>query len=97
MSVGEVADYMRCPHNTASGHLSILARAQLVSSARFGRTVIYRADLNGMRRLIEYLLADCCNGDASMCAAAFASLRVATCVPRGKGCSTPTKRRVGQS
>ena len=73
-TVGEIALAMQCPQNTASGHLAILARAQLVTSTRQGRTVVCRADLAGMRWLLEYLLANCCNGDPSMCATAFSSL-----------------------
>lgn len=80
LSVGEVALTMQCPQNTASGHLAILARAQLVTSARQGRSVVYRADLAGMRWLLEYLLADCCNGDPSLCVTAFSSLCTGTCV-----------------
>jgi DNA-binding transcriptional ArsR family regulator len=65
MCVGEIAGTMQCPQNTASGHLAVLARAQLVESSRAGRSVIYRADLSGIRRLIEYLLTDCCHGHPS--------------------------------
>jgi len=79
ITVGEVAAAIRCPQNTASGHLAILARAQLATSARQGRSVVYRADLAGMCWLIEYLLADCCNGDASLCASFFSALTVAKC------------------
>jgi ArsR family transcriptional regulator len=71
MPVGEIALAMQCPQNTTSGHLAILARAQLVTNQRQGRSVVYRADLNGMRWLLEYLLADCCNGDPSLCITVF--------------------------
>ena len=79
LTVGDVATAMQTPQNTTSGHLAILARAQLVTSTRQGRSVVYRADLTGMRWLLEYLLADCCNGDPSMCATAFSSLCDGTC------------------
>jgi hypothetical protein len=46
----------------------------LVTSPRQGRSVVYRADLDEIRWLLEYLLADCCNGDPSLCITAFASL-----------------------
>jgi ArsR family transcriptional regulator len=81
ITVGELALAIGCPQNTASGHLAILARAQLASSARQGRSVVYRADLAGMRWLIDYLLADCCNGNASLCAAFFPA--------PGRECSHP--------
>jgi DNA-binding transcriptional ArsR family regulator len=79
LTVGEVAAAMRCPQNTTSGHLAILARAQIVTSIRQGRSVVYRADMAGMRWLLEYLLADCCNGDPSLCASAFSSLCDGAC------------------
>lgn len=73
-TVGEIALAMGCPQNTTSGHLAVLARGRLVSSTRRGRSVVYRADLAGMQRLLEYLLADCCNGDSAACAIVFSSL-----------------------
>lgn len=79
LTVGEVAVAMQCPQNTASGHLAILARSQIVTSVRQGRSVVYRADMAGMRWLLEYLLTDCCNGDPSLCAAAFSSLCDGAC------------------
>ena len=79
LTVGAIAQAIRCPQNTTSSHLAILARAQLAISVRQGRSVLYRADLAGMRWLIEYLFADCCNGDASLCAPVFAALCVGDC------------------
>jgi len=75
MATGEVALAVRCPQNTASGHLAILSRAQLATGLRRGRSVVYRADVAGMRWLMEYLLADCCNGEASLCAPFLAVLQ----------------------
>jgi ArsR family transcriptional regulator, arsenate/arsenite/antimonite-responsive transcriptional repressor len=73
-TVGEIALAMGSPQNTTSGHLAVLARGGLVGSTRRGRSVVYRADLAGMQRLLEYLLADCCNGDSTACATVFSSL-----------------------
>ena len=56
MTVSDIALAMQCPQNTASGHLAILSRAQLITGVRSGRSVIYRADLGGVRWLVEYLL-----------------------------------------
>ena len=77
MAVGDIAEALHIPQNTASGHLAILSRAELVASARKGRSVVYRADLEGVRWLIRYLLADCCNGDPSACA----DLLAGVCMP----------------
>jgi len=79
MPVGDIAQALRCPQNTASGHLAILARAHLINGARHGRSVIYRVDLDGVRWLVEYLLGDCCNGDPSACADIFAGICATDC------------------
>jgi DNA-binding transcriptional ArsR family regulator len=89
MTAGEIAQAMHCPQNTASGHLAILARAQLVHSARNGRSVVYRVDLGGVRRLVEYLLADCCNCDPSACADIFAGICETAC-------SDPASKKPGR-
>jgi DNA-binding transcriptional ArsR family regulator len=80
MTAGEIAQAMQCPQNTASGHLAILARAQLVHGARNGRSVVYRVDLGGVRWLAEYLLTDCCNFDPSACADIVAGICAASCL-----------------
>lgn len=79
LTVTKIATAMSRPQNTTSGHLAILARAQLVTASRQARSVVYRADLDGMQWLLEYLLADCCSGDASMCASVSSSLCTAGC------------------
>ena len=45
MPAGDIAQELAVPHNTMSSHLSILARAALVSSERHGRSIVYRANL----------------------------------------------------
>src|SRR5436190_20612676 len=57
---GAIAEEIGCPHNTLSSHLAILARAGLVHGTRDGRAIAYRADVDGMRRLVSYLVNDCC-------------------------------------
>jgi DNA-binding transcriptional ArsR family regulator len=64
---GAIAEEIGCPHNTLSSHLAILARAGLVRGIREGRTIIYRADVEGMRALLEYLVSDCCNQHPELC------------------------------
>jgi DNA-binding transcriptional ArsR family regulator len=81
LPAGEIARRLDVPHNTMSAHLSILARAGLISSARHGRSVIYRVDLTAVRQLVLYLLRDCCNGNAELCAPLIADI--------AKCCSTP--------
>jgi ArsR family transcriptional regulator len=67
LAAGAVAAAVGGPHNTLSTHLAILARAGLVRATRDGRSIVYRADLAGMRQLVAFLLADCCDGRPEVC------------------------------
>jgi DNA-binding transcriptional ArsR family regulator len=67
ITAGVIADTVGAPHNTISTHLAILVRAGLLRSSRDGRTIIYRADIEGMRSLIGYLINDCCDGHPEIC------------------------------
>ncbi len=64
---GEIAEAVGAPHNTLSSHIGILARAGLVRGTRSGRSIVYRADIEGMRRLIGFLVNDCCDGHPELC------------------------------
>lgn len=76
---GELARIVGVPQNTMSAHLSILTNAGLISSERQSRSVIYRADLEGFRSVMLYLLQDCCGGNARLCAPLIADLN--SCCP----------------
>lgn len=71
---GEMARMLDVPQNTMSAHLATLARAGLVKSERRSRSVIYRADLDGLRDLMLFLLKDCCGGSTELCAPLLAEL-----------------------
>ena len=64
---GAIAEAVGCPPNTLSSHIAILARAGLVRGTRDGRSIIYRADVDGMRALMSFLVTDCCNGHPELC------------------------------
>ncbi|WCP16149.1 Transcriptional activator HlyU (plasmid) [Sphingobium sp. AntQ-1] len=74
LAAGEIARQLDVPQNTMSAHLGILTRAGLVRSERHSRSVIYRADLDGLRALTLFLLKDCCGGNAQVCAPLIAEL-----------------------
>ena len=74
LPAGEVARQLDVPQNTMSSHLSILARAGLVRAERQSRSVIYRADLDGLREMMLFLVKDCCGGRAELCEPLIASL-----------------------
>lgn len=67
MAAGAIADHIGCPHNTLSTNLAILARAGLVRGAREGRSIVYRADVEGIRNLVGFLVNDCCDGHPELC------------------------------
>jgi len=68
LAAGEIGRRLDVPQNTMSAHLAILARAGLVRSERHSRSIVYRADLDGMRGLMLFLVKDCCAGNAELCA-----------------------------
>lgn len=96
LAAGAIAAAVGAPHNSLSTHLAILARAGLVSATRSGRSIVYRADLAGMRRLVAFLLADCCGGRPEVCGPITDLLAPdCDCPPEGDGrddpqISTPT-------
>lgn len=67
LAAGEIARRCEVPHNTMSNHLSILARAGLIAAEKDGRGVNYRAEPEGVRGLIDFLVRDCCNGRPDFC------------------------------
>ena len=64
---GALARDLDVPSSTLSSHLAILQRAGLVRSERDGRIIRYRADTEGARRLVEFLVKDCCRGHPERC------------------------------
>jgi DNA-binding transcriptional ArsR family regulator len=92
ITAGVLADTIGAPHNTLSSHLAILVRAGLSRSSREGRTIIYRADVEGMRSLISFLVDDCCDGHPELCGLLGIDLGAAYgCTPTTKK-ATPKKR-----
>lgn len=67
LTAGVIADTVGTRHNTISTHLAILVRAGLLRSLRDGRTIVYRADIEGMQSLIGFLVNDCCDGHPELC------------------------------
>ena len=79
LAAGDIARELAVPQNTMSAHLAILARADLVTSERKSRSIVYRANLAAFQTLTSFMVEDCCGGRAELCAP------VAACKPaRGK-------------
>jgi ArsR family transcriptional regulator len=68
LAAGDIAKALAVPQNTMSSHLSILSRAGLVGAQRFGRSIVYRADLGRLRAVMLFMLRDCCDGRPEICA-----------------------------
>ena len=81
LPAGEIAAACKVPHNTMSTHLSALTRAGLVTVERQGRVMTYRADLDGLRGLVGFLMRDCCQGRPEVCAPAVEALAACLCTP----------------
>jgi DNA-binding transcriptional ArsR family regulator len=67
MIAGAIAGHCGVPPSTMSHHLATLERAGLVQSERESRLIHYRADFTSMRRLLAFLMQDCCKGLPEMC------------------------------
>lgn len=67
LAAGALSDALDLPAPTMSFHLKELANAGLVTSRKEGRRVYYGADYGGVRRLVDFLMADCCQGDPRLC------------------------------
>ena len=82
LAAGDIARALAVPQNTMSSHLSILSRAGLVSAQRFGRSIVYRADLARFQEVVLFMLRDCCDGRPEICAPLVESLT--PCRPSSK-------------
>jgi ArsR family transcriptional regulator len=67
MAAGDIAQHIGSPSNTLSSHLGILSRSGLTQSRRAGRSIIYSVHLEGVQRLLAYLMQDCCGGRPELC------------------------------
>ena len=67
MVAGEIAATLAVLPNTLSPNLAQLAQAGLVGNSREGRQIRYRADMDGMQRLLAFLMEDCCGGKPDLC------------------------------
>lgn len=68
VSAGDIATRFDIAPSTLSFHLAHLERAGLIRSRRDQRRIMYSADIEGMRHLLHYLTADCCDGHPEVCA-----------------------------
>ncbi|MGH6865517.1 MAG: ArsR/SmtB family transcription factor [Methyloceanibacter sp.] len=79
MPAGDIAQQLNVPANTMSSHLAVLSRAGLVISRKQGRSVIYGVDVEGTRKLLSFLVEDCCQGKRKVCQPLIASALAECC------------------
>src|ERR1700757_942114 len=65
MPAGAVATALDLPANTLTFHFDRLRLAGLVTVRREGRSMIYAAQYDTMRALLNYLTENCCKGAPS--------------------------------
>jgi len=82
LAAGEIARRLDILPNTLSASLTVLSHADLVTSRRDGRSIIYCANYPAMGGLLTFLMEDCCAGSPEICAPISDVLeRVACCEP----------------
>lgn len=64
---GEVQGALDLKPSTASAYFAALRGAGLITQDRRGTTLLYRADLPGIRSLFGGILSDCCQGRPDLC------------------------------
>jgi DNA-binding transcriptional ArsR family regulator len=84
LAAGDIAKAMAVPQNTMSAHLAVLARAELVTARRIGRSIVYRAELARFQAVMAFLVNDCCDGRPEICAPLIESI-TPCCPPKRKG------------
>jgi len=72
LAAGALADVSAVPASTLSSHLAKLEHAGLVTARRQSRHIFYAAHYDAARRLIAFLLEDCCAGHPEICAPTIA-------------------------
>lgn len=68
LSAGEIARRLDVLPNSLSANLNILSHAELVTSRRQGRSIIYAAAYPQMAALLAFLMQDCCGSRPEICA-----------------------------
>jgi DNA-binding transcriptional ArsR family regulator len=86
LPAGAIAERLAVPAPTLSFHLAYLQRAGLITRTRQGRSILYAANIGGMKALLGYLTEDCCQGQPEICG-------IAACGPAAASKATHDNRR----
>jgi ArsR family transcriptional regulator, arsenate/arsenite/antimonite-responsive transcriptional repressor len=74
---GAVAEAVGVSPSNVSFHLKELEHAGLIEARREARSIIYTANYQMLRNLIDFLMKDCCAGHPKICGPAPADARSA--------------------
>jgi ArsR family transcriptional regulator len=67
MAAGDLSNKFGMPPATMSFHLKELTNAGLIVSRRESRSIIYSANYDRMKGLIDFLLENCCSEGGGKC------------------------------
>lgn len=67
LAAGDIATRLGVPASTLSFHLRALEQAGLIAPTRQGRSLIYAAQVEPLRRLLAFLAEACCGGNPALC------------------------------
>ena len=68
LAAGRLAEALTVSPSNLSAHLSALTQAGLVRARAEGRSRIYAVELDRVAGLVDFLVADCCQGHPEVCA-----------------------------
>ena len=85
IAAGDIARTLDVLPNSLSTNLNVLSHADLITSRREGRSIIYSADYGAMSGLLGFLMEDCCAGKPEVCAP-LAALASQPCTAEGSPC-----------
>ena len=64
---GEIAEALELPNTNLSFHLKALVHADMIDVTQEGRFLRYKAKVDQMQFLINFLMAECCDGQPEQC------------------------------
>jgi DNA-binding transcriptional ArsR family regulator len=70
LTPSQLAEALEVAPTALSFHLKELCHAGLTTSERIGRNIVYRANFNAMDALLDFLTAQCCQGQPCLKTAA---------------------------
>lgn len=77
VAAGDLARSLDVAASTLSHHLTTLDQAGLITHTRRQRHIIYTVNVDNVRRLLAFLIEDCCGGRPDLCGIAAAT----SCTP----------------